>query len=409
MAKAENNAHPTECLNCGTTLQGQWCHQCGQKSRSEVRHFSSVVTDILDTVFEYDNRIWRTLLPLYFNPGKISKEFMAGRRVRYVLPFRLFFVLSVVMFLTLQFSSAPQRLAGVGLVPENARFERFESEAEVIAERDRVLAELQINLQELESDTGSGAELARRGLITTMQVVEETSQSRLAELRGEPDVAVPADDTASPEDTTASVEDPATPEAGPPAEPAARPEIIIVGSQAWHPETNPVAIGWLPANMNAAINNAIERGLLNVQSVSEDPAALIEAMLNLLPLVLFFMMPVFALLLKFFYLFSRHLYMEHFIVALHSHSFLFFAVLISLSLNALSGIESLPDGVAWTLTSLYSLSLIWIPLYLLLMQRRVYGQGWVFTTVKYSAIGMLYVMMLVFTLLAAALISLVML
>ncbi len=396
MAKAESDASPTECLNCGTTLQGQWCHQCGQKSRSEVRHFSSVVTDILDTVFEYDNRIWRTLLPLYFNPGKISKEFMAGRRVRYVLPFRLFFVLSVVMFLTLQFSSAPQRLAGVNLVPEDARFERFESEAEVIAERDRVLAELQDNLQELESDTGSGAELARRGLITAMQVVEETSQARLAELRGEPDLAAPA-------------EDPAAPEAGSPAEPAARPEIVIVGSQAWHPETNPVEIGWLPANLNAAINNAIERGLLNVQSVSEDPAALIEAMLNLLPLVLFFMMPVFALLLKFFYLFSRHLYMEHFIVALHSHSFLFFAVLISLSLNAMSGIESLPGGVAWTLSSLYSLSLIWIPLYLLLMQRRVYGQGWVFTTVKYSVIGTLYVMMLVFTLLAAALISLVML
>lgn len=61
MAKAEYEA-PSECLNCGTVLQGQWCHQCGQKAKAQVRHFGSVVTDILDTVFEYDNRIWRAVV-----------------------------------------------------------------------------------------------------------------------------------------------------------------------------------------------------------------------------------------------------------------------------------------------------------------------------------------------------------
>lgn len=185
------------------------------------------------------------------------------------------------------------------------------------------------------------------------------------------------------------------------------PEIVFAGGQVWHPETNPLVIDWLSPQINTAINNTIERGLLNLRGVSENPAQLIEAMLSLLPLVLFFMMPVFALLLKIFYLFSKRLYMEHFIVALHSHSFLFFAVLISLLLNALSTITSLPGWVSELLLRLYWISLIWIPIYLLLMQRRVYAQGWILTFIKYNVIGSLYVVLLFFALLAAAAISLI--
>lgn len=403
MAKTGQNAS-TECLNCGTTLQGHWCHQCGQKNKAEVRHFASVVTDILDTVFEYDNRIWRTLWPLYISPGKISREFMAGRRVRYVLPFRLFFVLSVVMFLTLQFSSAPQRLVDIDLVSENGQFQRFESEAEVVAERDRQLESLQANLQELGQETRAGIGLTRSGLITAMRVIEEASASRLSELRANTDTVSGADTIVSTQGSAAPAALP-TPIQGS----ASAPRITIVGNQAWDPETNPVAIGWLPTRANAAVNNGIERGLLNFSSVSEDPASLIEAMLNLLPLVLFFTMPVFALLLKCFYLFSKRLYMEHFIVALHSHSFLFFALLISLSLMALSDIDALPDFFAGMFVNLYWLSLAWVPIYLLLMQRNVYAQGWILTFVKYSIIGILYLVMLMFALMAAATISLVML
>jgi hypothetical protein len=144
-----------------------------------------------------------------------------------------------------------------------------------------------------------------------------------------------------------------------------------------------------------------------MRSVSDDPGQLVEAMLNLLPLVIFFMMPVFALLLKLFYLFSGRLYMEHFIVALHSHCFLFFALLISLLLNALSNIPAMPSFTADLLQRLYWVSLVWIPVYLLLMQRRVYDQGWILTILKYQVIGALYLVMLFLALFAAAAISLI--
>jgi len=46
-----------------------------------------------DTVFNIDSRVFRSLFPLYFRPGYLTLEYFAGRRVRYVTPFRLFFFL----------------------------------------------------------------------------------------------------------------------------------------------------------------------------------------------------------------------------------------------------------------------------------------------------------------------------
>jgi hypothetical protein len=413
---------PENCLNCGAALQGRWCHQCGQKAKSSVRHFGSVLTDILDTVFEYDNRIWKTLFPLYFMPGRISRDYIEGRRVRYVLPFRLFFVLSVVAFLTLQFTALPQRMFGVDLISENSVFTNLDSEAAVLAERDRLLAEMQISLQQLADESGTGPELARRGIQTAIGVVEEASAARLEQLRvggtpvepetqalqdavrGTTQEEIPFTGNWQPE--TPQIPSFTPPEVAVPERPET-PQIVIDGGQVWHPQDNPMQVAWLPANVNLWLNQALERAMNNMRSVSDDPGQLIEAMLNLLPLVIFFMMPVFALLLKLFYLFSGRLYMEHFIVALHSHCFLFFALLISLLLNALSNIPAMPSFTADLLQRLYWVSLVWIPVYLLLMQRRVYDQGWILTILKYQVIGAFYLVMLFFALFAAAAISLI--
>ena len=47
----------------------------------------------------------------------------------------------------------------------------------------------------------------------------------------------------------------------------------------------------------------------------------------------------------------------------------------------------------------------WMPLYLLLMQKRVYGQGWIMTLIKYGVLGFSYILLLsfgaVFTVLAS--------
>src|SRR5215471_11181471 len=103
-APAVAEAARTVCANCGSELFGPHCYHCGQPVKGMVRQLSSILADIADTVLNIDSRIFRTLWPLVAKPGFLTNEYVAGRRVRYVTPFRLYFFLSVVAFLVIQTS-----------------------------------------------------------------------------------------------------------------------------------------------------------------------------------------------------------------------------------------------------------------------------------------------------------------
>src|SRR3954462_7064123 len=90
------------CANCGAPMHGPYCYACGQPEKGMIRQLASVMHDVLDTVFNIDSRVFRSLLPLYFRPGYLTLEYFAGRRVRYVTPFRLYFFLSVAALLLIQ-------------------------------------------------------------------------------------------------------------------------------------------------------------------------------------------------------------------------------------------------------------------------------------------------------------------
>ncbi|WIO73194.1 DUF3667 domain-containing protein [Porticoccaceae bacterium LTM1] len=91
------------CENCGTLLQGEYCHRCGQEVIHNRRFFGGVILDLLNTFFSYDSKVNRTFLPLFFKPGFLTREYMAGRRARYILPFRLYLFTSVFCFILLSF------------------------------------------------------------------------------------------------------------------------------------------------------------------------------------------------------------------------------------------------------------------------------------------------------------------
>jgi hypothetical protein len=80
-------------------VSGRYCAACGQRVEPPVHslwHFAKVATEDLTHA---DSRLWRTLAALLFRPGKLTAEFLAGRRASYLPPVRLYLVLSVVFFL----------------------------------------------------------------------------------------------------------------------------------------------------------------------------------------------------------------------------------------------------------------------------------------------------------------------
>ncbi len=90
------------CANCGTPLRGRFCSACGQEDRDPARvSVGELVSDWLGDVFTFDSRLFRTLGPLVRKPGFLTREYLAGRRMRYVPPLRLFIFISLIMFLVM--------------------------------------------------------------------------------------------------------------------------------------------------------------------------------------------------------------------------------------------------------------------------------------------------------------------
>jgi hypothetical protein len=95
------------------------------------------------------------------------------------------------------------------------------------------------------------------------------------------------------------------------------------------------------------------------------------------------------------YVFKRRLYMEHLIVALPSHAFLCLSLLLLFLTMALRDWLAPASGAVRSLLGLVEVALFaWMPIYLLLMQKRVYGQGWIMTLVKYAVLGFSYTILL---------------
>ena len=88
----------TECQNCQATLDGDYCGNCGQRNVDLERPIWSLVADVIKETFEVDGRAWLTLKTLFRNPGKLTGEFLAGRRRTYTPPLRLYLVTSISFF-----------------------------------------------------------------------------------------------------------------------------------------------------------------------------------------------------------------------------------------------------------------------------------------------------------------------
>jgi len=100
-------AVPLRCKNCDAVLNGRFCANCSQAADVHVPTTMELVHELMEGLTHSDSRLWRTLKALWFQPGKLTQEFVAGRRVAYLPPFRLYLVVSVVFFLIASLLHAP--------------------------------------------------------------------------------------------------------------------------------------------------------------------------------------------------------------------------------------------------------------------------------------------------------------
>ena len=119
-----------------------------------------------------------------------------------------------------------------------------------------------------------------------------------------------------------------------------------------------------------------------------DTRDFVASMLELAPPVVFCLVPLFALLLKIFYLFRRRFYTEHLVLAVHNHCFLFVLFTLFVPLDAALEGFSLGTDILGTVVT------IWVPVYMWLSLRNVYRQGRLMTTLKFVLLGFSYSVLL---------------
>lgn len=100
MADHETPISISHCVTCASALQGKYCHQCGEKKLNPHHDFSiaEFIEHTIDGFTHFDLKILRTLRALFFQPGKLTAEFIAGRHTPYMKPVQLFIVASVIFF-----------------------------------------------------------------------------------------------------------------------------------------------------------------------------------------------------------------------------------------------------------------------------------------------------------------------
>ena len=360
------------CADCGAVLAGPYCHACGQPVKGTIRHLASVMADAADTLFNIDSRAFRTLLPLYLRPGFLTNEYLAGRRTRYVTPFRLFFFLCVAAFFAIQISGNVEFLDDLPGIDAGVSLEDIRSAQtpeDLAARTQRYVAALQAA-----RDAAALSPRAAARLDAQITAVQAAAQERRTFLLARAQAITAGQPT--------------------PADPAARGEIRINGT-VWQPTRESVRVAWLPAFVNERLFIAAQRAKDNLLIARREPSHLINGILAVLPQTMFVLMPLFALLLKLAYPFTRRLYMEHLMVALHSHAFAFLSLLLLVPVHLLADAMTarwpalgLPFGLV--VAALWG----WLVLYPLLMARKVYRQGWAMTLFKYCVVGSCYLVLL---------------
>jgi hypothetical protein len=355
---AKKLAGSEKCLNCGTGLKGPFCYYCGQPDRNFMRFFPALLRDLMEDLLDLDSRFMRTIKPLLFKPGRLTRDYMEGRRFRYAPPMRLYIFSSIVFFLLAAFLSTD------GVTVHN------------------------------ESNEDSTIQVIQDGA-DQQQQIEGALNSIPADVREQIDI----------EQIQAEINEHEEDEDG------FKLDDIQFNEEPWDRETNPVDIKWLPMWLNDRINDEIEGSPKKAEQISENPNLILDKVFDLLPATMFILLPLVALILKFWYLFAKRYYVEHLIYSLHIHSFMFVSLILILLESAANPLltEYGYPGLA-TAGSWFAISIgIWIPVYMLISLRVVYQQGWLMTIGKSFFIGFSYLTLLIFVTASVAIASFVLL
>ncbi len=255
----------TDCLNCGSTVEGKFCSNCGQENLVPKESFKHIMTHFITDYLHIDEKLFGSLKPLLFKPGFLTNEYNDGRRNKYVNPFRLYIFISIAYFL-LYFNISNREI--------NETLNTMDTEQEIAKAEEDSIQKVKQKLAQLDSN----------------KTAEDSSKFNI----NKNELSFNFDgSTFQKEDST---------------------EALYLAHQDSLPEDK---------------KDNFFRRFINIKSYRADALKedlndkIMEGFMHNIPKMMFMMLPVFALMLHLFFRKSKKYYVEHFFHSVHIHAFLF--------------------------------------------------------------------------------------
>ena len=183
---ARDTVHGGACANCGAALSGAYCSACGQKAHLH-RSVFHAVEEFLHGILHFDSKLWYTLPLLLFRPGRLTRDYVMGRRARYIAPVALFLLTVFTMFLVFGFLPTP------GLEGTDLQMSGKERQAAATAIREE-MATLDANLAQARArQAADPASEALRQEVVRLETAQSLAKAAKQRLEGGGTVASPAD------------------------------------------------------------------------------------------------------------------------------------------------------------------------------------------------------------------------
>ncbi len=354
------------CSNCGTQLSGPVCHSCGQTADSFHRPVWELLSEIFDGLFGFEGRMWRTIPPLLYRPGHITRQYLSGVRARYVMPFRLYLTASVLFFLVV-FGAANIGSPDVPSAEEIVAAQESTAQGLAIAREQMEAAGLDVDeIDEALAAAEAGQEaLADVANDPVLQAVQEDNWKQNA-IDGVHAVLVPED---YPELVERLEEDS---------------DGRIADGVIELEEGVSVSVGEDIADVPLEIRRFLADKAVSV--INDDGQMMRREMEAWIPRVMFILVPVYGFLLAFMHFYKRgYFFYDHMVVSLHFHAFLYLFMLVTMVLAAIPFI-----GPGWAILIL----LVWSNFYLYRIHRRVYNHGRISSALRVITLNFAYTVLL---------------
>ncbi|MDE3743643.1 DUF3667 domain-containing protein [Maribacter sp. D37] len=342
----------TSCRNCGRQLDlsDKFCPNCSQANSTKKLTLRDFFDEFFANIISYDSKLLKTLSALLWRPGKITKDYVNGKRVSYTNPFRFLLSLAIIYFLAISFNSDFSKLDEIVQDKDTPSFSSFFGDN----------GTLNLDLGDHEEQK----ELSN--VIDSLKLSEEIQKiSNQIKTKDSITLSHPTESFNAFADSTFG------------ARISGKYKVISLlinkqGLKSYGTLLDKYSIE--DTNENKIVFNSAR----SVNKFSKQPGSFLNDLISKLPFATFFFLPLFAIFIWLAYIRKKYTYTDHLIFSFHNQSLLFILLIISFLVDSVFKVDS-----GWIFISIFSI-------YLFRAMRIFYGQGTLKTIVKYLFLNTIF-------------------